>query len=404
MIKRTFIDHPIDAGRGRSAPGTYRACRLIVYLLLMGMLGFVASGCAPTGVKVKLAAPQPGRGWAQARLNDANTAFVDRPARLPDVLLWEAKTGGAVRAEPTADRGLIVAPSENSRLNFYDAATGKRVHREEFPGPPTTAVFAGDSLAFAVDAKKPRFYLWGIARQKAGRELAITRTVAPPLKLPAGWLLPTYAGTLIRLNAAGDTVWTREFETPVMAEPAYVAGRVYIVTGGKRVSCLEADDGTVVWDHSSAGGHAGSPAVDGMVYFGSLDSNFYALDIETGEMQWFFHTGGQIFTSPAVDGRFVYFGANDGFFYALNKRSGKLVWKLAAGLVHNSSPVVWDSMVIFGTSDGRLLVVDGAVGRIVREFQTRGGIYSAPIIYQDRVYVTDTKHRLYCFAPANDTP
>jgi outer membrane protein assembly factor BamB len=369
----------------------------------MGVLILSVSGCVPGRVKVKLAAPVPGAGWPQTRLNDANTAFVDGPARLPDVLLWEAKTGGAVRAEPTADRGLIIAPSENGRLNFYNAATGKRIHREEFSGPPTGAVFAGDSLAFAVDAKKPRFYLWNIARQSAGRELEIARTIAPPLRLPEGWLLQTYAGKLIRTNENGDTVWTQQFKMPLMIEPAYVEGRVYLVTGGKRVSCIEVDDGTIVWDHFSAGGHAGSPAVDEMVYFGSLDSNFYALDIETGEMRWFFHTGGQVFTSPAVDEQYVYFGANSGFFYALDKRSGDLVWKLAAGLVHNSSPVVWGSTVIFGTSDGRLLVVDAAVGRIIREFHTRGSINSAPIIYQDRVYVTDAKHRLYCFGPADKT-
>lgn len=373
--------------------------RLRVVVIVSGMAFLTVLSCMPNRVKVELADPVPGAGWPGPRLDDANTAFLDAAVTLPDQLLWETKTGGDVRAEPTADRGIIVAAVQSNRLFFVDAATGKVLHREEFAGPPTSAVFLNDSLAFAVDAKRPHLYFWDIAYQRAGRELPITRIVAPPAFLPQGQLVQMYDGTVTLIGPDSDTVWTYHLPPPLLTDAAYAGERLYIVSGGKRVVCLREDDGTLLWEHSSAGGHAASPAVDGLVYFGSLDSNFYALDCETGEMRWFFHTGGQIFTSPAVDRGRVYFGANDGFFYALDKQSGALIWKLSAGLVHNSSPVVWDTVVIFGTSDGRVLVVDAQVGRLVREFRTRGGIYCAPIVYQDRIYVADAKRRLYCFGP-----
>jgi len=371
-------------------------------MVLGGLLVLVASSCMPGAVKVELSAPAPGMGWPQPRLNDANTAFVEQPVALPEELLWEAKTDGNVLAELTADRGLVVASSQSNRMFFFDVATGQRLHREEFAGPPTTGVFIGDSLAFAVDAKKPRFYLWELVHQKPGHELPVTRMVAPPARLPRGWLLQTYDGLLAMIDTVGDTAWTHQAAMPLLADVAYANERIYVVSGGKRVVCLDAADGSTVWEHSSAGAHAGSPAIDELLYFGSLDSNFYALDCETGAMRWFFHTDGQIFTSPAVDRQQVYFGANDGFFYALNKYSGELAWRLSAGLVHNSSPVVWDSVVIFGSSDGRLLVVHAEDGRVLREFRTRGGIYGAPVVYQDRVLVADTRRRLYCFGPVAD--
>ena len=399
ITAQTRAEKPAGPARDRSIRGARP-----FLCIIGGVCSLLLLGCASSRIKVKLSAPSHDAAWSQARRDQANTAFVRGPAQIPEALLWEAKTDGEVRAELTADRGVIVAASWDGRLYFFAAQTGNRIHREEFKGPPTSVVFAGDSLAFVITGKKGSFFLWDIQRQSELGERSIARAAAPPLRLPDGWLIQTLSGDLFKLNADGETAWTRRFAVPLLAEPAYRDGRVFLVTGGKKVTCLDADSGTVIWDHSSAGGHAGAPAVDVMVYFGSLDSNFYALSVETGEMQWFFHTGGQVFTSPAIDRERVYFGANDGIFYALDKQTGRLVWKLAAGLVHNSSPAVWGSTVIFGTSDGRLLVVDAAAGKIIREFRTRGSIYSPPIIYENKIYVTDTKRRLYCFGSMDETP
>ncbi len=356
--------------------------------------------CASGGVKVTLT-PQPSSiEWVRPRGNAAGTAYIAGPARLPDKLLWEKKTSAVVRDELTASRGIIIAPALNGRLLFYDANSGDQQHEEEFDGPPTSAIFTGDTIAFAIDGTKPRLFFWDIRRQQAYRELEYSRSIVPPVRLADGWLVQTYFGTLIKLNPAGDTVWTRNLKSKLLSEPAIRAGRIYLATGGRQVFCLDAQTGKRRWRHTSAGAHEAGLAVDSMAYVGSLDSNLYALNQDTGAMEWFFHTGGQIFTTPAVDGGKVYFGANDGYVYALNKYTGQEIWKLRAGLVHNSSPVIWGSALIFGTSDGRLLCVDKANGEILRSFETDGSIYSPPIIYTDKIYVTDSKRRLYCFGPA----
>ena len=60
------------------------------------------------------------------------------------------------------------------------------------------------------------------------------------------------------------------------------------------------------------------------MYFGSNDSNLYALDAAKGTLRWKFKTHGRITSSPAVaDGR-VYFGSYDGIFYALDAEHGTL--------------------------------------------------------------------------------
>jgi len=380
-----------------------RLIRAIQYAVFAALLLSIAA-CSANRVKVQLEEPSSTGAWNQVRHNPANTAFVRGPAVLPDQMLWQAKTGGEVRDEPVADRGVIVAPGRDGKLYFFNAETGKRLSRPDFKGAPTSAVFSGDSLAFSLDIRKSRFLVWDIPRQTKHWDMRITRPAGPPLIVGDSWLVSTYSGRLYKLDGHGEEIWSKMFNAPLLSKPAVVDDRLYLVTGGKQVVCLELDSGTIIWDHSSAGAHAASPAVDDRVYFGSLDSNFYALSTQTGEVEWFFHTGGQIFTSPAVDGQRVYFGSNDGVFYALDKQTGRLVWKLAAGLVHNSSPAVWGSVVVFGTSEGRLVFVNAVNGEILREFTTKGGVYCPPIVYKNKVYISDNRRRVYCFGPAEIAP
>ena len=56
---------------------------------------------------------------------------------------------------------------------------------------------------------------------------------------------------------------------------------------------------------------------NGIVYFGSIDSYLYALDIKTGKEKWKFKTGDWISSSPAVANGIVYFGSSDGYLYAV---------------------------------------------------------------------------------------
>ena len=56
-----------------------------------------------------------------------------------------------------------------------------------------------------------------------------------------------------------------------------------------------------------------------MVYFGSEDSNVYALDGQSGEEVWRYKTGGWVTTTLTVDAAdsIVYAAAEDGKLYAL---------------------------------------------------------------------------------------
>jgi outer membrane protein assembly factor BamB len=55
---------------------------------------------------------------------------------------------------------------------------------------------------------------------------------------------------------------------------------------------------------------------NGVVYFGSYDDFFYALDIETGDLLWSFRTESSVSSGPAVVDGMIYMTSWDGSLYA----------------------------------------------------------------------------------------
>src|SRR6266704_3082718 len=52
--------------------------------------------------------------------------------------------------------------------------------------------------------------------------------------------------------------------------------------------------------------------------------------VTLGGVKWKFHTGGMVISSPAVVQGKVYFGSSDGNFYAFSAESGAQQWKFDA--------------------------------------------------------------------------
>ena len=59
-----------------------------------------------------------------------------------------------------------------------------------------------------------------------------------------------------------------------------------------------------------------------MVYFGSDDHTFYALNAQTGDLVWKCVTGDEAEGSPTFSNGIVYAGSNDDNLYAFNATEG----------------------------------------------------------------------------------
>ena len=137
-----------------------------------------------------------------------------------------------------------------------------------------------------------------------------------------------------------------------------------------------------------------SPAVaNGLVYFGSYDGNFYAVETATGKLKWKFHNAERRFaakhlhgslpldetmpdpfdvylSSPAVWNEAVYFGSGDGNVYALDAATGGVKWKFQTGDVVHASPAIADGQLYIGSWDSYFYALDAASGKELWRFKT----------------------------------
>ncbi len=218
----------------------------------------------------------------------------------------------------------------------------------------------------------------------------------------------------------GVEKWKFKTEGRIPSSPAVSGGTVYFICYDGNAYAVDAATGTQKWKFALPGErrfaaphlHGASPAgetmpdpfdfylsspvvVDGIVYFGSGDTNVYALDAASGQLKWKFKTGDVVHASPAiVDGK-LYVGSWDSYFYALDAKSGKEIWRFKTGEdpeIHNqvgiqSSAAVADGIVYFGCRDSNFYALDAATGKERWHFNNKGSwVIGSPAVANGKVY------------------
>lgn len=139
--------------------------------------------------------------------------------------------------------------------------------------------------------------------------------------------------------------------------------------------------------------------VDGTIYVGSNDLNFYAFEA-WGSLQWKFTTGFEVVSSPAIglDGT-IYIGSFDYNAYAFTPW-GSVLWTFPTGYDTQSSPAIGsDGTVYFGSSDSNLYAV-WPWGSLAWTFLTGSSIISSAAIgFNETVYVGSFDGNMYAIWP-----
>lgn len=257
-----------------------------------------------------------------------------------------------------------------------------------------------------------------------------------------------------------DIVWYFKSDNPnyfyVVPKSAPVLDdkNIYFGSDGGHFWALDQNDGSVVWKYK-VGWHAqgksifSSPALaKNCVYFGSYDGNVYALDTANGKPKWIFMEADWVGSSPAIASDLnllfiglefglwhkqggvvaldldtgekkwqyimseyvhcspaysqglglVAIGGNDSTVYLFKAKSGELLWSYKTGGEIKAS-LVFDekrNLLLFGSFDGNLYGLDLKSGQPVLTYPMRAGMYSTPIIYNDKVIFTSLDKFVYC--------
>jgi outer membrane protein assembly factor BamB len=228
--------------------------------------------------------------------------------------------------------------------------------------------------------------------------------------------------------ASATLLWNYTTNSVVWASPAIVDGRVYIGSDGGIAYCLNASDGSEIWNYTiqaatRARQGAGGPAIgssmavtDGYVYFGCYDRNVYCLDASTGAKIWNYTTQGWVDSSPAVANSYIYVGcwstnaknyatlAPPSNVYCLDASTGAKIWNYTTQGGVDSSPAVVGGYVYVGGWDGNVYCLDALTGNKIWNYTAQAHVNSSPAVAGGIVYVGSWDHKVYAFGtPSNTT-
>ncbi len=190
------------------------------------------------------------------------------------------------------------------------------------------------------------------------------------------------------------------------ASPTIVDGVVYFGSNSSYFYALNATNGSTIWQvNVGCNVESSAAVVNNVVYVGILwdGHNGYvnALNAKTGALIWRFATNSGIESSPAVNAGVVYIGSYSGYVYALNASNGVLLWSYLTGGSTFSSPAIVGGIVYIGSNDGKLYALNANNGAPIWSFQTGDPIYSSPAVVNNAVYFNTDNGTVYALR-AND--
>jgi len=164
----------------------------------------------------------------------------------------------------------------------------------------------------------------------------------------------------------------------------------------------------VIWKFQTGKDVVAAPTVaDGVVFCGSTNGSFFALDATNGDVRWKFGAPFPVSGKAAISADLVCVESGNTLF-GLDKKTGREKWHFVAKSFrpifsldltdyHHSSPVIDAGVVYYGDDWGNLNGVDLATGALVFQFTTETGrpIRSTPAVKDGVVYFGDWEGEAY---------
>ncbi len=249
--------------------------------------------------------------------------------------------------------------------------------------------------------------------------LSVTGDIAPQdVVLPASYVnadWPQAGGNLANAmqhtGASGplNKAWSNDVgegssrKGRVVAPPVIAGGRLFIMDGDNKVTAVDANSGSEVWDHKirveskartregrdgvlerfrdplgftdkggsdkeSVGG--GVAASDGRVYVSSGLGVVQALDAVSGELIWSKRMITPMHSAPKVAGGRLFVVSDDNELFALNAATGDVLWTYqaiieSARMLTAPSPAIVDDVVVAPFASGEIVALQAQNGNVL---------------------------------------
>ena len=335
---------------------------------------------------------------------------------------WRFQTRGAVRSTPAVTATRVFVGSGDSSLYALDRATGALVWRFRAGGPVHASPAVANGLVIAAT---PAGRIFAVSEATGALRWSIQTGPALPKNIsPAGeWDFyvssPVVIGRTILIGAGDGNVYALDLTSgrerwrfatggKVRATPSVQDSTAVVGAWTGRFYALDVATGKVRWVHHTVGdtidlARAGydrraiqstAAIAGGLVFFGSRDDGFYALDLLTGERKWrASHATSWVVGSPAVRDGKAYIGSSDGhFIQSVEVATGRELWRTPTGANVLSSPVLTGDLLVAGTAmtnagRGDVIVLDAATGRVRWRLPLGEAVWSSPVVVDHEIYI-----------------
>lgn len=270
---------------------------------------------------------------------------------------WKAKLG-PIKAAPAFKDGLVFVGDIDGNFHCLEAATGKVRWKFNAESEISSgANFAGDRVLFG--SGDEHLYCLNPDGKLAWKfRVAGGPVLASPAVIEDRTFVAGCDSNLHAINITnGKELSAVELGGQTGSSAAVEGDRLYVGTMSNQVLAIDWKKSAIAWTFEPERRRQpffGSPALtDNLVLIGSRDKKLWALDRKTGKDVWSFETEGRVDSSPVVDGNHVYFGSLDGNFYVLDMK-GRLVAKHPLDGQITGSPAVAGGRLLIGTTKGTL--------------------------------------------------
>ncbi|MCD6344623.1 MAG: PQQ-binding-like beta-propeller repeat protein [Anaerolineae bacterium] len=331
-----------------------------------------------------------GLGGSGARMETA--AFIDGSVKP----IWRFACEDEVRVAVGVGDDRLYVPSYDNNVYALELETGKLVWKYPTEGSVATTPWVGedvvifgstDAVVYAVEARLGRL-AWTVPTQ------------GKIYSSPFGDFGHVFIGSddhhLYAIHLGGGRIsWTYQADGALRTRPLFHDNMILFACQAGIVYALGLDR-EMRWRFRARRGFLSSPVADkGLVFIGSLDWNFYALDIRSGWAAWRYRAGGPIVSTPAVWEGLVFFGSADGYIYALDAGAGRVVWRHQVEGQVTASPTGHGGSVYIGGVDGQLYCLDARTGDLRWQYRADGPITAAPVVVGGVVYCGSLDHYVY---------
>ncbi len=305
------------------------------------------------------------------KTENAPSAPADKPRYREMSAKWSFPTKGEVWGSPTVSGGVVYIGSDDGFVYALDAKTGAEKWRfQTGKGVRSRPAVSSQVVSFLSDDG----YLYALD------------AASGKLK----WKFDTHTA-LVPHTTLGESDSRWDY---LQSSPAIAGGLVFVGSGNSNFYAVELASGKERWHCTTGDSVRSSPLVaKDTVYFGSWDNSVYALDAATGAEKWKFDTKGIVQASPMVSGSLLVIGSRYPYVFALDAATGKEKWRFNYfGSWVESSAAVQSDTVYVGSSDFlHLFAIDLKNGQRKWGFKTSGYSWSSPAVDGSKVYIGCTR-------------